>query len=209
MSQKSGGGDIYQKGATGTGAEERLHTAATVKEPTSASPDGRYVLFDVLDPKTKWDVGLLSLADRKFTAFLHGEFDENDGNFSPDGRWVAYDSNESGRYEVYVQPFPGPGGKWQVSANGGSNPAWRRDGKEIFYLAPDRKIMSVAVKSDGAFEPEAAKPLFEARLRNDTSREYDVSPDGQRFLLNTPIGEETTPPITLVQNWTVLLRPGK
>ena len=209
MSQRTGAGDIYQKAASGTGADELLFSSGVVKNPSSVSPDGRYLLFDALNSKTKWDVEALSLTDRKVTPFLHGEFDENLGDFSPDGRWVAYESNESGRYEVYVQPFPGPGGKWQVSTNGGIAPVWRRDGKELFYVAPDRKLMVVPVKTGAVFEPETAVPLFEVHLRNDPSRHYDASADGQRFLVNTPLGEETSPPITLVQNWTVLLRQNK
>lgn len=209
MSQRSGGGDIYQKAASGTGADELLFSSSALKNPTSASPDGRYLLFDALNPKTKWDVEALSLPDRKVTPFLHSEFDENEGDFSPDGHWIAYASNESGRYEVYVQPFPGPGGKWQVSTAGGVTPVWRRDGKELFYVAPDRKLMAVAVRTGAAFEPETARPLFEARIRNDPSRHYDASADGQRFLLNMPLGEETSPPITLIQNWTALLRQAK
>jgi eukaryotic-like serine/threonine-protein kinase len=209
MSQRSGGGDIYQKAASGTGTDELLFSSSVLKSPTSVSPDGRYLLFDALNPKTKWDVEVLSLPDRKVTPFLHSEFDENQGDFSPDGHWVAYASNESGRYEVYVQPFPGPGGKWQVSTNGGAFPVWRRDGKELFYVAPDRKLMAVAVRTGAVFEPETARPLFEVRLRNDPSRHYDASADGQRFLLNMPLGEETSPPIALVQNWTVLLRQAK
>jgi eukaryotic-like serine/threonine-protein kinase len=209
MSQRSGGGDIYQKASSGTGADELLFSSPALKNPSSISPDGRYLLFDNLDPKTKWDVNVLSIPDRKVTPFLHSEFDENEADFSPDGRWVAYASNESGRYEVYVQPFPGPGGKWQVSTNGGTAPLWRRDGKELFYVAPDQKLTSVAVKIGASFEPDTPKPLFEVRLRNDPSRHYDASPDDQRFLLNMPLGDEKTPPITLIQNWTVLLRQGK
>jgi Tol biopolymer transport system component len=209
MSQRSGAGDIYQKTTSGTGADELVFSSSALKNPTSVSPDGRYLLFDALNPKTKWDVEVLSLPDRKATPFLHSEFDENQGEFSPDGHWVAYASNESGRYEVYVQPFPGPGGKWQVSTAGGAVPVWRRDGKELFYVAPDRKLMAVAVRTGAAFEPETAGPLFEARLRNDPTRHYDASADGQRFLLNMPLGEETSPPIALVQNWTVLLRQAK
>ncbi|HJW14977.1 MAG TPA: protein kinase [Thermoanaerobaculia bacterium] len=210
MSQRSGAGDIYQKAASGTGADELLFSSNSLKNPTSVSPDGRYLLYDALNPKTKWDVEALSLTDRKVIPFLHGEFDENEGEFSPDGHWVAYASNESGRYEIYVQPFPEPGGKWQVSTNGGSFPAWRRDGKELFYIAPDRKLMAVPVKTGEAFEPGTAAPLFEIRLRNDPTRHYDVSADGQRFLVNMPLGEETSsPPISLVQNWTALLRQGK
>jgi Tol biopolymer transport system component len=209
MSQRSGAGDIYQKAGSGTGADELVFSSSALKNPTSVSSDGHYLLFDALNPKTKWDVEVLSLPDRKVTAFLSSEFDENQGEFSPDGHWVAYASNESGRYEVYVQPFPGPGGKWQVSTAGGAMPVWRRDGKELFYVAPDRKLMAVAVRTGAAFEPETAGPLFEVRLRNDPTRHYDVSADGQRFLVNMPLGEETSPPITLVQNWTVLLRQAK
>ena len=209
MSQRTGAGDIYQKAASGTGTDELLFSSGVLKNPSSVSPDGRYLLFDALNSKTKWDVEALSLQDRKVTPFLHGDFDENEGEFSPDGHWVAYASNESGRYEIYVQAFPGPGGKWQVSTNGGSFPAWRRDGKELFYVAPDRKLMAVPVKTGAVFEPETAAPLFEVHLRNDPSRHYDVSADGQRFLVNMPMGEETSPPITLVQNWTVLLRQNK
>ncbi|HSS45491.1 MAG TPA: hypothetical protein VLO07_09135, partial [Thermoanaerobaculia bacterium] len=205
-SLRSGAGDIFQKVASGTGADELLFSSSALKLPASISPDGRYLLFSTLNPKTKWDLELLSLPDRKVTAFLETEFDETLGVFSPDGRWIAYASNESGRFEVYVQPFPGPGGKWQISTAGGTAPAWRRDGKELFYLAPDRKLMTVSVKIGATFETEVPKPLFETHIRNDPDRHYDVSADGQRFLVNTPLGEETSPPITLVQNWTALLR---
>ncbi|MGH9317676.1 MAG: TolB family protein, partial [Thermoanaerobaculia bacterium] len=205
-SQRTGAGDLYQKAAAGTGADELLYSSNALKIPNDFSPDGRYMLFQALNPKTKWDLEVLSLPDRKVTAFLKTEFDEISGMFSPDGRWIAYASNESGRFEIYVQPFPGPGGKWQISTAGGTAPVWRRDGKELFYLALDRKLMAVEVKTGPAFEAGVARPLFQARLRNDPDREYDVSADGQRFLVNVPLAEETSPPITLVQNWTALLR---
>jgi hypothetical protein len=105
-----------------------------------------------------------------------------------------------------VQPFPGPGGKWQVSTAGGLHPRWRRDGKELFYVAPDGKIMSVEVRADTVFETGTPQALFAALLKNMPGPPYDVSSDGQRFLLNRPIGEESSPPITLVQNWTALLK---
>ena len=208
-SQRSGAGDLYQKAASGTGSDELLFSSKNLKIPTDISPDGRYVLFFDLNPKTKWDLMVLSLPDRKVTPFLQTEFDETLGMFSPDGHWVAYMSNESGRFEIYVQPFPGPGGKWQVSTAGGTAPVWRRDGKELFYLTPDRKVMALRVKTGVTFEAEVAKPLFEAHIRNDPDRQYDVSNDGQRFLINAPLGEETSPPITLVQSWTALLRHGR
>jgi len=209
LSMRTGGGDIYGKPSSGTGSDELAFSSGSVKTPASFSPDGRTLLFSALNPKTKWDLELLSLPERKVTTFLKTDFDENLGDFSPDGRWIAYASNESGRYEVYVQPFPGPGGKWQISTSGGSMPVWRRDGKEIFYLAADRKLMTVPVRTGDAFEPGTPVALFEARLKDDPDRHYDVSADGKRFLLTTPLGDETAPPITLVQNWTALLRQGK
>ena len=165
--------------------------------------------MSVLNPKTKWDIELLSLPDHKVTDFLKTDFDELQGEFSPDGRWVAYSCNESGRHEVYVQPFPGPGGKWQISSAGGTNPVWRRDGKELFYLASARKMMSVPVRIGAAFEAESPRPLFDVRVKSDPDRHFDVTADGQRFLITLPLGDETSPPITLVQNWTALLRQGK
>jgi Tol biopolymer transport system component/tRNA A-37 threonylcarbamoyl transferase component Bud32 len=209
LSMRSGGGDIYGKPSSGTGGDELAFSSSGVKAPASVSPDGRFLLFSALNPKTKWDLEVLSLPDRKASAFLKTDFDENLGNFSPDGKWITYASNESGRFEVYVQPFPGPGGKWQISSSGGTMPVWRRDGKEIFYLGADRKLMAVPVRTGDVFEPGTPVALFDARLKDDPDRHFDVSADGQRFLLTTPIGDETAPPITLVQNWTALLRRQK
>jgi len=209
LSLRTGGGDVYGKPSSGTGADERLAASSMLKVPNSVSPDGRFLLMSTLNPKTKWDVELISLPDRKVSDFLKTDFDENQGEFSPDGRWVAYSSNESGRWEVYVQPFPGPGGKWQISTAGGSMPVWRRDGRELFYLATDRKLMAVPVRIGAVFEAESPTPLFPTHLKSDPDRHYDVSADGQRFLITMPLGDESAPPITLVQNWTVLLRQGK
>ncbi len=136
-----------------------------------------------------------------------------DGQFSPDGRWVAYASNESGKWEVYVVPFDdsgaGPGGKWQVSNGGGRQPRWRRDGKELFYLAPDNRLMSVEVKGGAAFEAGPPVPLFQTRPRDPISAEdrysYDVAPDGQRFLINAEI-EQKAAPMSIILNWTAELK---
>ena len=116
-------------------------------------------------------------------------------------------SDESGRVEVYVTPFPGRGGKWQISNNGGGQAAWSHDGKELFYVAPDGKLMAVDVRGTSGFETGAPRALFETRLtRIATGRRYDISSDGQRFLMNTVIGELRTNPITLVQNWAAELK---
>ena len=132
------------------------------------------------------------------------QFAESFGRFSPDGRWVAYTSNESTRTEIYVAPFPGPGGKRQVSTAGGTLPRWRRDGTEIFYLTPDNKLMAAEVNGKGtSFEVGVVKPLFDARATTATARySYDVSADGQRFLINTFPEQAASEPITVVVNWT-------
>jgi len=131
------------------------------------------------------------------------EFDENFARFSPDGKWITYVSSESGRYEIYVRPFQPDGtvgaGKWQISTNGGIEPRWPRRGKEIFYIGPDNMLMSVEEKTAGTFEAGVPRPLFPTRpigvLR------YDVSSDGQRILVSTPVDEATSAPATVVMNW--------
>jgi len=175
----------------------------------SWSPDGRFILYATFlsSPQTGADLFVLPLfGDRKAHPFLQTPFNEIEGQFSPDGRWVAYTSNESGRYEVYVAPFPGPGGKWQVSTGGGTFPRWRRDGTEIFYLAPDKKLMMAAVNGkSGSFEVGAVKPLFQTHATG-SRYEYDVTADGQRFLINTAPEQTASAPVTVVLNWTAGLK---
>jgi hypothetical protein len=136
--------------------------------------------------------------------FLNTPFTEQQGQFSPDGRWVAYQSNESGQFEVYVRPFPDPGGQWQVSGAGGISPRWRRDGRELYFLSPDGRLMAAAVKTAATFESEAPVALFQTRILGggspgDFRPQYDVAPDG-RFLINA-IVDQTAPPISLLLNW--------
>jgi Tol biopolymer transport system component/predicted Ser/Thr protein kinase len=207
-SQRTGSGDIYAKAASGTGADELLLSSKIFKVPNSWSPDGRYLAYIAFQgaPGSTADLWLLSLPDGKASPLLQTQFAELQAVFSPDGRWLAYASNESGRFEIYVQPFPGPGGKWQISTSGGIQPRWARGGKELFFLAPEGKIMSVEVRAHTVFEAGAPKALFATALKNAPGPPYDVSSDGQRILLNRPIHEESSPPITLVQNWTALLK---
>jgi Tol biopolymer transport system component len=207
-SQRTGSGDIYAKAASGTGADELLSTSKIFKVPNSWSPDGRYIAYVAFQgaPGSKADLWLLSLSDRKASPILRSEFDELQGIFSPDGRWLAYASNESGHFEIYVQPFPGPGGKWQISTSGGTQPRWARGGKELFFVAPGGKIMSVEIRASTIVEAGTPQVLFSASLKNAPGPPYDVSSDGQRILLNRPIEEASAPPITLVQNWTALLK---
>ena len=212
--------DLYQKASNGAGIDEELLADGLDKHPHDWSPDGRFILFVVSAPKTGFDLWVLPLfGDRKPFPFTQTRFNEGLGQFSPDGRWIAYASNESGRDEVYVAPFQGRApdaaaargasdGKWQVSTAGGSAPRWRGDGKEIFYLGGSalNKLMAAAVNGQGsAFEVGAVRPLFDTRPRW-PRWVYVVSPDGQRFLVNTLVEEAAAAPITLVVNWPALLK---
>ncbi len=121
--------------------------------------------------------------------------------FSPDGRYVAYVSMESGRFEIFVQSFPGPAGKWQISTEGGEDPVWSRNGKEIFYVASGSRLMSVPVTAGETFQAGNPQLLFEARFKGANGQQYDVSADGQKILVDAEVAELGVTPITLVQNW--------
>ena len=211
-SRRKGRLDLYRKAASGAGVEEVLLADQLDKTPTSWSPDKRFILYNVASARTKADVWVLPLVgDRKPFAFVETPFDEGWGQFSPDGRWVAYGSNESGRSEIYVAAFPGPGGKWQISDNGGNYPRWRRDGKELFFHSLDNRLMAATVRGDaGRVDVEAVRPLFAMRAPGGGLRSfYDASGDGQRFLLSVSEGQTTATPLTLVTNWPALLKKGK
>jgi serine/threonine protein kinase len=199
--------DLYQKASSGSGAEEVLLEDNLDKYPVSWSPDGRFILYSSVGGPTGLDLFVLPLfGDRKPLPFLQTQFAEGSGRYSPDGRWVAYASNESGKFEVYVAPFPGPGGKWQISTAGGDWPRWRRDGNEIFYLTPGNALMAAAVNGKGSsLEVGAVKPLFQTRATRLEDR-YAVSADGQRFLINTSPEQATSAPITVVLNWAAGLK---
>jgi dipeptidyl aminopeptidase/acylaminoacyl peptidase len=161
---------------------------------------------NVTDPKNGPDLWVLPMTgDRKPIPFLQTEFRERQAQFSPDGKWVVYMSNESGNDEVYVQSFPPAAGKWKISTNGGAAPRWRGDGQEIFFLTQDRKLWSVKVKSgQSSFEASFPELLFETRITivNTSYFAYNVSADGQRFPITTIPGETaSTEPITVVVNW--------
>jgi serine/threonine protein kinase len=209
-SSKSGVLDIYAKPSSGAANEELLWKSDNSKGPHDWSADGRFILYGELDLKTNADLWILPLfGDRKPFPFLQTPFAESSGRFSPNGRWIAYNSNESGTNQVYVRPFPASGGQWMVSTNGGAQPRWRGDGKELFYFSAERKLMAVEVKEDGnTFTAGTPRPLFEMRTVAFFigASLYDVTRDGQRFLLITP-GEESSPsPLTVVLNWTAGLK---
>ena len=203
--------DLYQRPSSGAGDEELLFKSDALKVPSDWSLDGRLLLYETIGPRTKRDLWVLPLSgDRKPTPVLQMPFNESFGSFSPDGRWIVYVSDESGRPEVYVQAFPISTGKWQISKDGGSQPRWRRDGKEIFYLAPDSRLMAVAVTAGSTFEADSPKPLFEAGVAptgvSNERHQYCVTSDGQRFLLTRPVERRTAQPITVVLNWTADLK---
>jgi Tol biopolymer transport system component len=216
-SNRNGQWDLFDKPADGAVDEQPSLVTALAKAPLAWSPDGRFLLYAVQDPKTQSDLWVLPMfGERKPFPFVQTSFDEVQGQFSPDGRWVAYASNEAGHYEVYVRPFPAPGGKWQVSTAGGVTPRWRHDGKELFYVALDNRMMAVPIQiaADGAPSSGAPVALFQTRLTTGnvgiggfTSRaQYAVSADG-RFLLNVSADDAAASPITIVQNWTAGLKP--
>ena len=159
------------------------------------------------------------MGDRKPLPLLKTSFNERQLQFSPDGHWIAYTSNLSGRNEVYVRGFPTSGEKWQqISNNGGAQPRWRRDSRELFYIAPDQKLMAVSIKTSPMFKASSPVELFQLRLNMSASLDsirnhYDVSADGQRFLVNTVVGVRTAGPgdpasarIEVILNWTAALK---
>ncbi|MGH9816767.1 MAG: protein kinase domain-containing protein, partial [Candidatus Acidiferrales bacterium] len=195
--------DLYTKSVAGASQESLLLESALAKIPISWSSDGRFLAYETRGSATTVaDIWILPLGEGgKPTVFLETRFREGQPHFSPDGRWLAYVSDESGRDEVYVTPFPGPGRKWQISTSGGDQPRWRRDGKEIFYLAHSNAMTAVEVSARAdTFDVGAAKPLFQALpLRGGNA--YDVTADGQRFLVNLLLQQQSSEPMTLVINW--------
>jgi len=209
-SNREGVSNLYLKSASGVGTEEVLLKSDENKIPDDWSADGKFIVYESRNQQTKLDLGILPMSgDRKPVPFLQTVFNEQQARFSPDGKWIAYTSDESGAPEVYVQTFPASGGKWRVSTNGGAEPQWRRDGKELFYIASDRKLMAVDVKLGASFEADAPKTLFETRVLVLTSfrNHYAVTADGQRFLVVTTLEETNITPISVIVNWTNDLKP--
>jgi eukaryotic-like serine/threonine-protein kinase len=213
-SNRGGQLDLYQKASNLAGEDELLFKSGEAKGPSSWSPDGRFLLYYIpLAPNKIWLLPLGGGADRKPVLVEHSQFNEAWGRFSPDGRWIAYHSDESGRDEIYVRPFDPSSaagsspagatpvsGKWMVSKDGGATAVWRGDGKELFYLSLDGSAMAVDVSTSGVFQAGIPKALFKVPAG---VLFWDVSSDGKRFLMPAPSGANASAPapFTVVLNW--------
>jgi Tol biopolymer transport system component len=200
--------NLFQQAADGSGGAKQLTDTLSQTYPTSFLPDGSGLLFWEGSADTGPDVSVLSLnGDTRSEVLVATPFVDRNAEVSPDGRWLAYQSNESGRYEVYVVPFPdvGSGGRWQVTTEGGTRPTWSPHGNELFYVADPGRMMVVTVESGTTFSHGSPRMLFEDRFNTTLlSRHYDVSPDGERFLIigdDRPTTGEAVPQPVLARNW--------
>jgi len=201
--------NIFWMPSDGSGAPDRVTTSQNAQWPGSWSPDGRRLAFTEADPTTGYDIWVLTIeGERKAQPFLQTPSNESAPMFAPDGRWLAYASDETGRKEIYVRPFPGPGGKYQISTEGGTEPVWARSGRELFYRNGD-KMMAVAVETKPVFAAAKPRLLFEAPYEPALYTflaDYDVSPDGKRFLMVKASEGESVAQINVVLNWSDELR---
>ncbi len=204
-SARNGPINLYVKPANGTSAEQLLLDTPIIKVPQDWSRDGRFLVYYEVNPKTGRDLWVLPVtgSDRKPIPIITTPFDELNGQFSPDGRWIAYETNESRRFEIVVQPFPSATAKWQVSTGGGVQPRWRADGKELYFIAPDGKMMAASVTAGASFVAGTPRSLFSVTVvpsPGTNKQQYAVARDG-RFLINEPTEQSSTTPITLILNW--------
>ncbi len=196
--------DLYMKNSDGAQDEKSIVHDDVDKWPNDWSRDGKYILYT-----RGTDLWFLTLPELKSSLFLKAVSILRNGQFSPDGKWVAYASNETGKWEIYVTSFPDARGRWQASTSGGEQPRWRADGKELFFLSSDSKMMAAPVTTGATFDAGSPATLFQTTPRQPVSTNdqfaYDVSRDGQRFLINTQVKQAETAPMSVVLNWTAKL----
>ena len=191
---------LHVKSLAGGEAEVLLPSRGTLQCPSDWSPDGDFILYHDRDPTRQYDLWLLPMTgeDREPRPFAVTRFNEMLPVFSPDGRWVAFVSDESGREEVYVQPFRRAGQRRRISTSGGTLPRWRRDGRELFYLSNDEQLVAVPIEPGENLEPGTPRPLFAVGRRPSLLRTYDVSPDGERFIVMSPAAEASPQPVVVI-----------
>ena len=201
---------IYVKSSSGAGDAEQLLKTPDEAVLTDWSRDGKMIVYAQQPPNGKSEVRTVAVeGDHASSVFLKGAFDYLDARLSPDGHWISYTSSESGRNEVYVQTFPAHSGKWQISTSGGSDAHWNPNGKELVYLAADQRLMSVPIRTTPAFEADVPAPMFTARVLFPgvpLRTHYDISGDGQRFLMCAPHGAQSLSGADVVLNWFVEAR---
>jgi eukaryotic-like serine/threonine-protein kinase len=203
--------DLYWRllGAPPGRGEDLLLSTSEPKFPMDWSRDGRFLLYDAIHPQRGVDIWALPLEEgRKPREVVQTDFNERQAQFSPDGKWIAYQSDKTGRFEIYLRPFPGPGSDSPVSADGGAQVRWNPNGRELFFIAPDDRLMAVPIRFFSDREPaELGSPraLFATNVGsaaiNTNRQQYMVSPDGQSFVMNSVVGEATTSPISVILNW--------
>ena len=193
--------NLFWKAADGTGGVERLTESSNAQWVEAIALDGKHLVFRELEPETRYDLHVLSLLDRRSSApLIATEFNERGAEISPDGRYVAYQSDESGQYEIYVRPFPNvEDGRWPVSRNGGVYPVWARNGRELFFITPEGQIKAVPFQIGPGVGLGSVETVVENALYQTGARSYDVSPDGEHFLLVREDGAERE--LILVLNW--------
>jgi serine/threonine-protein kinase len=201
-SDRGGVFNLYWKPADGSGKAERLTTSDTIQMPNSLSPDGRTLLFSELDPETGFDIGLLTVGGRgQPESLLETPFNEVGASFSPDGRWIAYVSDESGVNEVYVRAYP-EGGKRLISVGGGTEPVWAPNSRELFYRNQEW-MMAVSLETEPSFEAGKPRPLFEAPFADSEAAypNFDITPNGQSFVMIQTKVESAATRLLVVSNW--------
>jgi Tol biopolymer transport system component len=208
-SSRSGQFQMFERTTNGSAEEVQVFKSEDSVSPDDWSPDGRFILYSTDPQAHNAYLKLLRLSDRQSTTVHATRFNERQGRFSPDGRWLAYTSDESGRQEVYVSPFPVQGDRVQLSSGGGSEAAWRNDGKELFYMAPDGTLMSVALTIDRVVTANRPQPLFRTHRAGEPFRDsqsYAPARGGSQFLVTTAVGETPATTVTVVLNWLSALK---